>query len=452
MILIDNGVTVLGMQIELYSAWKEWVQQSDNSKFYPAFRSTGGDFLGGSLGTLYMGDYYLLQNQDVPDGFGGTRDGWRIRPYVGDYELVMDGDLYGEDTAKPVISMPATGRILVQYERSALSTTTIHEESAIQYSSYQNMVTIDVINGSSGTEYPVGTHETPVNNLTHAKIIAVEKGFDKLHIVGNITFTSGQDVSGYTIEGSNPGYTTVTVNSGALTFGTGFENCTLTGTLNGLGFISDCYILALYDCQMSMRRCLFKGDITLAGSGIDVHFIECNSAIPGSGTPVIDMNGSGVGLGVRAYAGGLKLINKSGSESVSIDFISGQAIIDSTVTNGTIVIRGVAKITDNSIGATVDYSNLVNPFTVADQIMDEPMSEHQIADTMADALDDTVILSGKNREITVTKFNDLDSSLPEEADIDLWRDKNKSVKKKRIKVVSVYDGQGRQTEHEEMVE
>jgi hypothetical protein len=48
------------------------------------------------------------------------------------------------------------------------------------------------------------------------------------------------------------------------------------------------------------------------------------------------------------------LRNKTGTDSVSIDLNSGQVIIDSDVTNGSIVIRGVGKLTNNSTGS-VNY-------------------------------------------------------------------------------------------------
>ena len=56
---------------------------------------------------------------------------------------------------------------------------------------------------------------------------------------------------------------------------------------------------------------------------------------------------------------------------MSIDLNSGQVVLDSTVTNGTIVIRGVGKLTDNSVGATVDATHLLSPDSIADAVHDE---------------------------------------------------------------------------------
>ena len=77
------------------------------------------------------------------------------------------------------------------------------------------------------------------------------------------------------------------------------------------------------------------------------------------------MNSTGSSVAIRNYNGGIKLINKSGAESVSLDINSGQVKLDSTVTSGTIVIRGIAYLTDDSVGATVDTTGLLQADKIA---------------------------------------------------------------------------------------
>ena len=78
--------------------------------------------------------------------------------------------------------------------------------------------------------------------------------------------------------------------------------------------------------------------------------------------PVLDFGGSGTELFIRGYSGGIKLINHSGTDAASIDMDSGHVVIDSTITNGTIAIRGVSKLTDNSTGtAIINSSDLLIP-------------------------------------------------------------------------------------------
>ena len=42
-IIVKSGVTEIDVQVDLYSDWKEWVVESDNSKYLQAFRTFGGD-------------------------------------------------------------------------------------------------------------------------------------------------------------------------------------------------------------------------------------------------------------------------------------------------------------------------------------------------------------------------------------------------------------------------
>ena len=88
LIIVDNAVTELDVQVDLYSDWKDWIQVGSNAKYYPAFRTVGGDPAGGGK---RLGDFYFLQNQ------AGV--GWRIRPYEGDHTLKLTGNLYPEDAA-----------------------------------------------------------------------------------------------------------------------------------------------------------------------------------------------------------------------------------------------------------------------------------------------------------------------------------------------------------------
>lgn len=73
------------------------------------------------------------------------------------------------------------------------------------------------------------------------------------------------------------------------------------------------------------------------------------------------MNVSGTGLIIREYSGGLELTNHTGvNDDISVDVNSGHIIIDSSVTSGTFVIRGVGKLTNNSTGTTVVQEEILD--------------------------------------------------------------------------------------------
>tara|TARA_R110002020_G_scaffold20138_1_gene68956 strand:+ start:132 stop:650 length:519 start_codon:yes stop_codon:yes gene_type:complete len=73
-------------QKNIYSAWKEWIRQSDNAKYLPAFDTTGGDDVGGGQ---TVAPYFFCRN-DL---------GWRIKMPSADGEIVVSGNLFPRDAS-----------------------------------------------------------------------------------------------------------------------------------------------------------------------------------------------------------------------------------------------------------------------------------------------------------------------------------------------------------------
>ncbi len=281
------------------------------------------------------------------------------------------GNLVTFDTGSQLYINPIEPAAYVTVVITASSSATLQELEAIQYSSFDGAVHIDVLNGVSGTEFPVGTPQSPVDNLTDAQLIAVERGFGALHIHGDIEFTSGDNIDEYEIWGEGHELSTITFSGTVSNDSTILKDATITGGLNGDHVhIYTSHIDNITGFSGMMVNCLLVGNITLDGTD-DCHLINCVSAVLGAGTPVIDMGGSGRGLALRAYAGGVKLINKTGSESVSVDFISGQLKIASTVTDGEIIVRGAGWISEPfQTGTTVIRDDgLINPDVIWDEIL-----------------------------------------------------------------------------------
>jgi hypothetical protein len=64
------------------------------------------------------------------------------------------------------------------------------------------------------------------------------------------------------------------------------------------------------------------------------------------------------GLAFRDYNGGIKLVNQVNPIDISIDFNSGQLIINGTVTAGTIVVRGIYHLNNTSTVTPIQNTNL----------------------------------------------------------------------------------------------
>lgn len=87
-VISDIGNNVITTPKEIYSRWKDWVL-SGNSEWIEAFRTFGGDPLGGGV---FAGDYYFLNNVA----------GWRIKPEEKNHNLIINGNLFGEDADTPI--------------------------------------------------------------------------------------------------------------------------------------------------------------------------------------------------------------------------------------------------------------------------------------------------------------------------------------------------------------
>lgn len=83
------NIGAFNTQTEIYSAWKEWLRQSDNAKYPPAFDTTGGDVVGPGE---TVAPYFFCRN-DL---------GWRIKMPQADGEIVVAGNLFPRD---PTISL-----------------------------------------------------------------------------------------------------------------------------------------------------------------------------------------------------------------------------------------------------------------------------------------------------------------------------------------------------------
>lgn len=251
---------------------------------------------------------------------------------------------------------------------------------------FANAVYLDPTSSNTGTAYPTGTVLEPVNNLADAKSIANNHGFTKIKVFDDITITNTDNVNDIILEGQKAKLVNVTVNSGASTINTTFINVKINGALDGIDRVINSEIDAITGFNGTIINSVINSSITLGGSK-HTDILSCYSGIPGVSTPIIDMGGTGNSLSLRDYNGGIELQNKSGADSVSVDMSSGNIILNSNVTNGTLTLRGTASLTDNSVGATVITEGLTNPKTISDQVWIEQLTDHSgVTGSTAEAL------------------------------------------------------------------
>ncbi len=260
--------------------------------------------------------------------------------------------------------------ILVQNQVQVISNNSaglIGSKQLLDQSYYEGLrVFIDTVNGTTGTAFPRGTPGMPVNNLADAQSIISLRGFPKKLFLRNILTTSASDdLDNYDIKGAGfKDLAKLSITAGASTDNLIVEDMEFDGTIKGpitaKGVSS---IVGVTDFEGSLFNCGLQGTFTLSNtvSQTRIEFIKCFSQVAGSTTPLLDCNSlANLDLNVRGYHGGLEIRNFTlASMTASIDLDSGHLVLDSSNTNGTIVVRGVGHLTDNSAGATVIRTGLV---------------------------------------------------------------------------------------------
>jgi hypothetical protein len=230
---------------------------------------------------------------------------------------------------------------------------------------YMGAVHIDSTNGSAGTTVGVnGTATNPVDTLADAVTLAASLGLRRYTVRGSITLLSAHD--DWVFEGR--GGEAVIALGGQDVADSEFILCELSGAATADPIVAiDCLFDGVSNFRGTMIRCRFNG--TNSFSAGTSNLVDCYSQVPGTSAPVFDCIGAGRSLNVRGYAGGFDLRNSTDAgQSTSIDMVSGQVILNANNTAGTIVIRGVGTLRDNSAGATVlsaDYVQNSKLLTVA---------------------------------------------------------------------------------------
>lgn len=260
-------------------------------------------------------------------------------------------------------------------------------DTNIQLLRYGGAVHIDPGSPYSGTAFPMGTEEFPVNNQADAISIATTNNINRFHTRRLLTLS--QAYPDWTFVGE--GEEAVVQLNGQDVADSEFFNCRVEGTLgNGPIGLTNCDIQDIDDFEGTATECgIETGEITFVGTS---SFIRCHSKVPGLSTPIFNLNGSGYNLEFRAYSGGINLRGfVDAGDKVSIDMIAGQIILDSSNTAGTAALRGVGKLTDNSgAGFIVDRiallpNNLPLVIDIADAVWDEDITAHLADNTAGEA-------------------------------------------------------------------
>lgn len=393
-----GGVLNINVQADLYSAWKQWVQQGDNAKFPLAFRTVGGDELTPGVAA---GAYFFLQTQTP--AIGGYARGWRIISSDADQTVNYAGNLVSEDSSLPLI-IPTPGRSVLHLGLQPVTQRVDEILTQTQTAAYNGVVAIDVLSTNSGTNFPVGTRSTPVNNIDDAEAIANNLGIKAFEFRGSLTLD--RDLISWNFKGTNAEKLNDLNLNGFNVDGSRFQGCGLSGSFTGNVEAIECDLNIVTGLEGMFRRCGLTADITLA-AGAEVIFANCFSEVPGTASPVINTNGAAA-VSFRNYSGGLELRGVVDGTMISVDLDPGTInMLDGQGnTGGLVQIRGLGwkNISDAILAGGAGVTN------IEDRLFDIREAQIALASLVGDAnisLDDeTVTILDRNlnalRTISIT--------------------------------------------------
>ena len=251
----------------------------------------------------------------------------------------------------------------------------------IEYSSFQNTITIDIINGSSGTLFPIGTKREPVNNLADALLIAEYRGFKSITVLNDMIGVNALDagnMDGFTILGNNEITTCIEILPAINVENCTIQHATISGTLDGGIIINDCRIFNLNYVSGEISNCGLGGTIILDGNAETI-FKNCYM-LDFDSVPVIDLNNSGQDLSVGNFNGILQLRNlNDATTDVNVGLTSGQLILEPSIISGNVLVAGNGLINDMGTSNPNDDA-LMNVDNVAYHVWDNTIATNLVLD------------------------------------------------------------------------
>lgn len=376
-ISINSGETEIDIQSHVYSAWKRWLIEGYNSKYEQAMRTVGGDAL---TSTKSLGSTFFLMN------------GWRIRPPEEDIVLTIIGNIYHDDGIPVLTSSIGKYNALVTMTVSNLTDSQVVESEVAQSLDYGGVVHYKEGSEFDGTDYPNGTVNYPLNNLSDVISVCNKVGTKNISIKGDLYID--RNLSGYVFDGEN--------SSCNIFFGgydvseCVFNSVRLRGNCTGRIRANSCDVFNVSGLSGEFYLCGFSGSVTFGNS--EICLMMCFTRH--TNTEYVVMNGlelQDTNVCLRSYTGHIMMdgFNNDGT-TFTVDFISGKLTVTS---NNTLlkefVVRGVGVI-ENLSNINIDTSSLISNNTVSEYVLKTPL----------DGFSDSNTLGGfiKNKLLTVAKF------------------------------------------------
>jgi hypothetical protein len=279
---------------------------------------------------------------------------------------------------------------------------------------YSNTVTYDVSGGSTGTDFPIGTHRYPVNNIDDLLVIKNSRNLDMVHVHSDLTIPTGYDLSKVVFE--SPGFmgTDITIETNANVSNSAFRYVNMHGALSNGNIVlfESCTVYSFENFRGVMNNVSF-------GQGSEISFNGWATVIQGTVGGQVNneaeftLNDADVNM--SHMTGTIKLKGKTGNNRTVINCDSANIIIDSTCVSGSIQLLGVGFVEQDNSGpnCTVDIDGFISNEYIADHVWDEELNAHLNSGSTGEKLAETATntkidsLSASNE----ANFTDIDNSL-----------------------------------------
>lgn len=226
-------------------------------------------------------------------------------------------------------------------------------------------VWINTHTGLAGVVFSRGTPANPVDNPTDAREIANTNNLERFHLSGEITLPNGEEFAGSDWKGHSIISSKINLNNVSAQ-GAYFNNLELSGHCNGYIDVENSKVQTITNFSGILQDCSIDNIQLDAANTEIITAINCRSH--SANMSVLDINSANCPLVVKDYFGGLQITNLTAGNSLNIDMSSGEVHITSSCTSGTILLRGVFDILDESgPGCTVVIKGKV--ITSSDEVV-----------------------------------------------------------------------------------
>ncbi len=362
-----DGDTSWDVVQDFYLPWKALLRADfQNLGFPQAMRYVGLDPLTDlqDLGA----SYFFLNN-------------FKFKPGEWDHEVEIVGNLWADPfTNKIVVPTDGGYTVLIRQRVSNLVDAAV---ARLDLNQLLQSIYIDVANGVSGTESDVGTPTNPVNNIDDAITIANSRNLTSFHINGSLTLD--RDITNWSFIGLGNHLNNDLFVSGYNVDGSFFNRVNLNGTMQGRIEAQNCGINLLSGVDGVLQDCGIINDFTLAADAV-VILDGCFSEVSSIDEPDVTFANNAI-LQMRNYSGGIEIVSMDSSNMASIDLDPGTATFNANCTGGSVIVRGVGQVVDNSGNVTINADG-----TIAHLVWDTDKTDHQVDGSIGEKLANPLVL------------------------------------------------------------